>query len=158
MRACSCDSVLTFSLPSSYFTLAVCHSLTYYCCSSNTCHSFSNLTFLFTVSHGLLLSMALKYLLIMEKLFFSLPWCICKLRLWLWQETWCLQAVSRALGCKWNALHIKHNSCSSCSVFVPGSVAVLCQHAADCDESYICQHAHAESTKNYPVLLCVSGI
>lgn len=59
-------SVSASSLPFPYCTVAVCRSPTYHCCSSHICLSCSNLTFLFIISPGLLLSMALQYLLIIE--------------------------------------------------------------------------------------------
>lgn len=59
-------SVSTSSLPTSYSTLAVCCSLTYHSYKSDTCLSFSNLTFLSVILPGLLLSIVLKYLLVME--------------------------------------------------------------------------------------------
>lgn len=56
----------TSSLPSPYSTLAVCPFLTCHCCSSDTCLSCSNLTFLFVISPGMLLSVVLQYFLTME--------------------------------------------------------------------------------------------
>jgi hypothetical protein len=111
-------SVSTPSLPSCYSTLAVCCSPSCHCCSSDTYLSCSNLTFLFVISPSLLLSMALKYLLIMEN-FSSFWWGACVnftfdfdkrpvYKLWLGLWDW-----------KWNQLQIKCDLCSSCSVFVP---------------------------------------